>query len=177
MEEQARELFPGVRLTTIRTDELRSGCFSIHLLRPLRAEDASRNALLPFVLRRGTRTLPDEERIAAALDRFCGSSLEPDLLQMGETMSIGFRASFPEDRFLPGGEDCLAGIVALSGEMLLDPATRGGLLRDDYVRLEGQRLHDWIRTETESVRGGAIKRARELMFAGEAFGVWPLGEA
>ena len=177
MEEQTRELFPGVRLTMMRTDRFRSGCFSVHLLRPLRAEDVSRDALLPFVLRRGTRTLPDEARISSALDGLFGSSLEPDLLQMGETLPIGFRAAFPEDRFLSDGEDCLSRIVALSGEVLLDPVTRGGLLRDDYVRFEGQNLHDWIKTETETVRGSAIKRARELMFAGEAFGVWPLWEA
>ena len=177
MEEQARELFPGVRLTTIRTDKFHSGCFGVHLLRPLRAGDVSRTALLPSVLRRGTRTLPDQTRIADALDELYGSALEPGLRQMGETLAIGFQAAFPDERFLPGGEDCLGRIVALSGEMLLDPATRGGLLRDDYVRSEGQDLHDRIEADVNDKRGYAVKRARELMFAGEAYGVWPLGEA
>ena len=75
MEELARELFPGVRLTTIRTDKFHSGYFSVHLLRPLRAADVSRNALLPSVLCRGTRTLPDQTKIADALDSLYGSSL------------------------------------------------------------------------------------------------------
>ncbi len=177
MEELERELFPGVRLTTIRTDKFHSGCFSIHLLRPLRADEAARCALLPAVLRRGTRTMPDQTRLSDALDGLYGSSLEPELHQMGETVSSGFQAVFPDERFLPGAEDCLSRIIALSGEMLLDPATRGGLLRDDYVRSEGQNLHDRIRAAVNNKRGYAVLRARELMFEGEAFGVFPLGKA
>ena len=177
MEEMTRELFPGVRLTTIRTDRFHSGYFSLHLLRPLRAADASRNALLPSVLCRGTRTLPDQAKISDALDNLYGSSLEPGIRQMGECLAIGFQAAFPDDRFLPGAADCLRSIVSMSGEMLLDPATRGGLLRDDYVRSEGQNLHDRIEAAVNNKRGYARKRARELMFEGEAFGVYPLGEA
>ena len=177
MEEMTRELFPGVRLTTIRTDRFHSGHFSLHLLRPLRAADASRNALLPSVLCRGTRTLPDQAKISDALDNLYGSSLEPGIRQMGECLAIGFQAAFPDDRFLPGAADCLRSIVSMSCEMLLDPATRGGLLRDDYVRSEGQNLHDRIKAAVNNKRGYARKRARELMFEGEAFGVYPLGEA
>ena len=177
MEERELELFSGVRLTTIRTDRFHSGCFCIHLLKPLRAEDASRTALLPAVLRRGTRTLPDQARIADALDGLYGSTMEPALRQLGETLAIGFHAVFPDGRYLPGGEDCLGRIVALGGEMLLDPATRGGLLRDDFVRSEGRDLHDRIEAAVNDKRGYAVKRALALMFAGEAYGVYPLGEA
>ncbi len=177
MEEKTRELFPGVRLTTIRTERFHSGFFAVHLLRALRASDVSQNALLMPVLRRGTRSLPDQARLDDALDELYGSSLEPGLRQMGETLSIGFRAFFPDDRYLPGAEDCLSRVLALSGEMLLDPATRGGLLRDDYVRSEGQNLHDRIEASVNDKRGYALKRARQLMFEGEAYGVYPLGEA
>lgn len=177
MEEMTRELFPGVRLTTIRTERFHSGYFSVQLLRPLCSSDASRNALLPSVLSRGTRTMPDQAKIADALDSLYGSSLEPGIRQLGETLAIGFQAAFPDDRFLPGAADCLKSIVAMSGEMLLDPATRGGLLREDFVRSEAQNLHDRIEAAVNNKRGYAHKRARELMFEGEAFGVYPLGEA
>ncbi len=177
MEETTRELFPGVRLTAIRTERFHSACFGVHLLRPLRAGEASRTALLMSVLRRGTRTLPDQAKISDALDELYGSSLEPGLRQMGETVAIGLLAAFPDDRFLPGGVDCLGRMISLCGEMLLDPATRGGLLREDYVRSEGRDLHDRIEAAVNDKRGYAVKRARQLMFAGEPYGIWPLGEA
>ena len=176
MEEQVRELFPGVRLTTLRTDRFHSGYFGIYLLRSLSAEQASRSALLMNVLRRGTRTLPDMEKLAEALDNLYGATLSPYLLQFGETVSIGFQSFFPDDRFLGGG-DCLGRMISLCGEALLDPATRGGLLREDFVKDEARNLHDRIAASVNNKRSYAVKRARQLMFAGEPYGVYPLGEA
>ncbi len=177
MEERTAALFPGVNLTTLRTERFHSGCFLISLQRPLCREEASLNALLMSVLRRGTRTKPDMESLSQALDQLYGASLEPGIRQRGEVMTIGFQAVFPDDRLLPEAEKCLEQILALSGEMLLEPATSGGLLRDDYVRSERQNLHDRVAAAVNNKRGYALKRARELMFAGENYGVYPLGEA
>ncbi len=177
MEETVRELFPGVRLTTVRTDRFPRGYFSVQLLRPLRAEDASRNALLMHVLRRGTRTHPDRERISATLDKLSGATLEPSLSQMGETLSIGLRASFQDELHAQHSADHLNGIIGLCGEMLLDPVTRGGLLREDYVREEGRNLHDRVEKVIRDPRSYAVLRARQLMFAGEPYEVCPLGDA
>ncbi|MBR4656194.1 MAG: insulinase family protein [Oscillospiraceae bacterium] len=177
MEEKVTALFPGVNLTTLRTERFHSGCFLISLQRPLCRKEASLNALLMSVLRRGTRTRPDMESLSQTLDTLYGTSLEPGIRQRGEVMSIGFQAVFPDDRLLPETEKVLEQVVALSGEMLLEPATSGGLLRDDYVRSEGQNLHDRVAAAVNNKRGYALKRARELMFAGENYGVYPLGEA
>ena len=177
MEETVRELFPGVRLTTVRTDRFPCGYFSVHLLRPLRAEDASRNALLMPVLRRGTRTLPDRERISAALDKLSCTTLEPRLSQMGETISIGLRASFQDELHAPNAAEHLNGIIGLCGEILLDPVTRGGLLLEDYVREEGRNLHDRVEKAIHDPRSYAVLRARQLMFTGGPYGVCPLGDA
>lgn len=177
MEEQIVQLFPGVRLTILRTERFHSSYFTVQLLRPLCAEDASRNGLMMSVLRRGTRTLPDMAKIADALDSLYGASIEPYLRQMGETMAIGFQSYFPDDRYLPDEDRLLEKTVALCGEMLLDPATRGGLLIDEYVRSERQNLHDRVASAVNNKRGYALKRAREIMFAGEPYGVYPLGEA
>ncbi len=177
MEETSRELFPGVRLTAIRTDRFPRGFFSVHLLRPLAAEDASRNALLMNVLCRGTRTLPDRERICSALKRLPGVSPEPDLRQMGEVLAVGLRSPVPAGSLRDGAEDPLAGSIALLGEMLLDPATRGGLLREDYVREESRSLYERVLAATGDARNRAILKARQRMFAGEHYAVCPLGEA
>ena len=177
MEERVYSLFPGVNLTTLRTDRFHRGYFSVNLLRGLSRENATRNALLMSVLRRGTRALPDMEKLSEAMDQLYGTSVEPMMRQMGETLAIGFQAVFPDDRFLPGGEDMLSRVIAITGELLLNPATHGGLLRDEYVRSEGQNLHDRVEAEINNKRGYAVERLRELMFAGEPYGVYPLGEA
>ncbi len=56
---QTKTLFPGVRVTLIQSQKFKTGCFSVNFLVPHRAETAARNALIPSVLLRGSRSLPD----------------------------------------------------------------------------------------------------------------------
>lgn len=172
-----RTILPGVRLRCIQTDQFRSGYFSLSLLRPLDEGEAAKNALLMNVLRRGTRTLPDMEKLAEALDELYGASVEPVLRQMGETMAIGFSAAFPDDRYLPRGEAVLEKLIDLTGELLLDPATHGGLLNAAYVTSERVNLRDRIQAVVNDKRSYALMRLRALMCAEEPYGVYPLGTA
>ena len=68
---------PGVCLTAVRTDKFKSSYWSLRLLTPLKRDTAALNALLPFVLRRGTAQLPDMTSFSAALDELYGGAIEP----------------------------------------------------------------------------------------------------
>lgn len=50
-----------VVLTCLETQKFKTSCLSINLLTSLSRKDASLNALIPKVLRRGTKSLPDIE--------------------------------------------------------------------------------------------------------------------
>ena len=65
MEYSRVEIRPGVWLTHLREDKFKTACFSVHLLSQLNRETASMNALIPFVLRRGTAAYPDMESLSA----------------------------------------------------------------------------------------------------------------
>ena len=69
-----RELFPGVWLRTVHTRKFKSAFLSLTLMVPLDRERAAENALVPYVLRRGTREHPDLESLSAALDQLYGGS-------------------------------------------------------------------------------------------------------
>ena len=71
------ELFPCVYLTALRTDRFKTGCLSVNLLTQLRRETAAENAVIPYVLRRGTTSLPDMRRISARLEGLYGASIDP----------------------------------------------------------------------------------------------------
>ena len=59
------EILPGVWLTCITTDKFKTGCLSISLLTQLDRETAAQNALIPYVLRRGSRYHTDMQALAA----------------------------------------------------------------------------------------------------------------
>ena len=55
METVRKEILPGVYLTALRSDKFKTGCLSVNLLTQLDRDTASMNAVIPYVLRRGSR--------------------------------------------------------------------------------------------------------------------------
>ncbi len=170
-----RELMRGVRLTCVRAERFKTGYLSMTLLAPHTKKTASLNAVLPYVLRRGTARLPDMESIAARLDGLYGARIDPAIRKKGEVAAMGFCADFPDGAFLPGRPDILSPVAYLMGELLLSPATRGGRLRADFVESERRNLIDDINAEINDRRAYAGQRLVELMFRGESYGVSKLG--
>lgn len=171
-----QELREGVFLTAVATDKFKTGLLSVSLLSQLTAENAAMNALIPQVLRRGTVGCPDMEALSGAMDWLYGSSVSPVVRRVGEVQAAGLYGVAPEDAFLPGGERVLERFVALMGEMLLCPNTRGGLLLPDYVEGEKQKLIERIRSRVNDKGSYALTRLIENMCCYEDFAVYKLGD-
>ena len=168
-------ILPGINLTCVKTDKFKTGCLSVNLVGALKRETAASAALLPRVLRRGSKELPDMERIASALDELYGARIEPTLRKKGEMQCIGFYADFPDDRYVPGGGSVLEKTASIVGGMLLAPIMQGDFLREDYIESEKKYLIDDIRAGINDKRGYALDRLIEEMCAGEVFSINKLG--
>lgn len=175
METVRCELIPGVWLTALRSDKFKTGCLSINLLTQLNRETAALNAVLPFVLRRGTRYHPDMETIAAELDSLYGTGIEPIVRKIGEIQCIGFYASFPDEKYLPQGSDVFEKAANFACELPLAPSTRGGLLIPAYVESEKEKLLDLIRSRVNDKRSYAKLRLIEQMCCYEDYAVSRFG--
>ena len=172
---QSNPLSPGINLTCVTTDIFKTGCLHINLINALKRETAASSALLPRVLRRGSKEHPDMDSIATALDELYGAVIEPTVRKKGELHCIGLYTDFPDERFLPVGGNILEQTASLAGEILLSPARLAGLLRDDYIEGEKKNLIDDIRAGINDKRGYAIDRLLEEMCPDEAFGINRLG--
>ena len=177
MEMKRSEILPGVWLSHLRSDKFKSACMSVTLLTQLQRETASLNALIPFVLRRGSLRHDSMEAISQRLDELYGSAIEPVVRRIGEIQCLGFYASVPEESYLPAGAGALQGTAALMGELLLTPATKGGLLRKDYVESEKEKLLELIRSRINEKRSYALHRCIEEMCCYEDFAVSRYGAA
>ena len=148
---------------------------SVTLLTQLRRETAAMNAVIPFVLRRGTTRYSDMEQLSRRMDELYGAAVEPVVRRIGEIQCIGFYGSFPEPDYLPGGEALLGDTCALMAQLLLDPVTRGGLLLPQYVDSEREKLLDIIRSCMNDKRSYALTRCIEEMCCYEDFAVSRFG--
>lgn len=170
------DIVPGITLTCIKTDKFKTGCLTINLVCKLSRETAASLALLPRVLRRGSKSLPDMQTISAALDELYGTRIEPLVRKKGELHCVGLFTDFPDDRFLPSGQSVLEKAASLACEMLLDPNMNDGIFIDDYVESEKANLIDDIRAAINDKRGYSIDRLLEEMCAGESYSVSKLGD-
>ena len=175
MEYSRRELAPCVYLTALRTDQFKTGYLTASLLTQLSRERAALNAVLPYVLRRGTTSAPDMRAFSARLDGLYGAAIEPKVRKLGEIQALGFAAAFSEDRYLPEGQQIFPEIVRLMGELWLSPNTRGGLFLPDYVDSERQNLLQRMESLRNDRRSWAVRRLVENMCAMEDYAVSALG--
>ena len=175
MDATRTEIMPGVWLSHLRTDKFKTACLSLSLLTQLRRETASLNALIPYVLRRGTSRYSDMDALSARMDELYGTAIEPVVRRIGEIQCVGFYASIPEGEFLPGKEDVLRPACELLGQLLLSPITRGGLLLPAYVDSEREKLVERIRSRVNDKRSYSVLRCIEEMCCYEDFAVSRLG--
>ena len=175
MELTRTEILPGVWLNHLRAEQFKTACLSLNLLTQLKRESAAMNALIPYVLRRGTTRYPDMEALAARMDSLYGTAVEPVVRRIGEIQCLGFYASVPEGAFLPRGQNVLHEACELLGQLLLDPATRGGLLLPRYVDSEREKLLELIRGRVNNKSGYALTRCIEEMCCFEDFSVGRFG--
>lgn len=169
------ELTEGVFLNYLHSEKFKTSLISVSLLTSLKRETASMNALIPFVLRRGTATYPDMTAVSNRLDELYGAVIEPVVRRIGEIQCLGLVCSFAESDFLP--ESVTRDTLNLLGEMVLHPATRGGLFLPAYVESEKQNLIDLINSSINEKRSYSIKRCGEEMCCYEDYSVGRFGSA
>ncbi len=169
MEYSRVEIRPGVWLTHLREEKFKTACFSVNLLSQLSRQTVSMNALVPYVLHRGTKLWPDMQALSEREEELFGTVVEPIVRRIGEIHCSGFYAGFPEDEYLPGDESVLSDAIGLSLSLLLDPVTRGGLLLPDYVESEQEKLLDMIAARVNNKRSYAVLRCMEEMCAFEDY--------
>ncbi len=171
---QTKTLFPGVRVTLIQSQKFKTGCFSVNFLVPHRAETAARNALIPSVLLRGSRSLPDIGAISRRLDELYGASVGTIARKKGETQVVGLYADFIEDVLV--GEPVFRQMTELVEDLLFHPLTQENAFDPDAVEGEKENLRNAMAGALNDKRIYAVRRLLKTMCADESYGIPSIGE-
>src|SRR5690606_14907915 len=91
----------GFTLHVAPTDKFKTTSIRLVLRRSLRADTYTKNAVIPFVLRRGTRKLPTARDIARHLENLYGAEFAVDINKIGETQNSELFLDVANARLLP----------------------------------------------------------------------------
>ena len=170
------EILPGITLRCYPDHRFKQSCLSFSMIRPMCAEEAALNALIPAVLLRGTQAHPDLQTITWKLDDLYGASLSTQVRRVGDYQTTGLYCAFLEDRFAMTGDEILAPMVDFLRELLLEPALEDGIFRTDYVESEKKNLISTIESELNDKRAYSMSQLLRTMCKADSYGIPRLGD-
>ena len=166
---------PGIRLHYIHTEQFKTLSVGVHFHRPLSEKEASANALLTSVLRRGSEKLRDAVSLNRHLQDLYGAFFDSDIRRKGEDQILSFFINTVADAYLPQGKGCSQKVIDTLYDMILCPQVTDGAFRADYVAQEKVNLINDIKAQINDKRSYALWRLIECMCEGEPYSVCELG--
>lgn len=165
----------GFHLYILPTNKFKTTSFRVVLRRNLRPEEHSLNAVIPFVLRRGTRTRSSAREIARYMEELYGAQFGADIGKIGETQQIELSAAVADEQFLPEQIGLTRTAMSFLAEALMDPVLENGAFRSEYVAQEAEMLRRRIESTINNRPQYAVNRLREEMCRDEPFGLHKYG--
>lgn len=176
MEYNQSEIKKGIKLHTITTNKFKTNLIAVMLTTSLSKENVTKNALLPVVLRRGTKNLKTQEEINKKLEEMYGASLDCGLDKTGDNQVIKFYIESVNDSFLPqNDENMLKTSLEMLLEMIFNPYIEEGAFKKQYVNQEKENLKQIIDGKIDNKARYAIDRCIEEMYKGQPYGLYKYG--
>lgn len=161
----------GVWFNSIVDGRYKTNRISVSMILPLEKETASVRALIPSVLRKGTKSCPDFTEFSKKLAMLYGAQLGYGVTAVGDCQVMTLSANVIDDFYALNKEPLLQEISKILAEVVLEPATENGVFRQADIELEKQSLIDLIESEINEKRYYALNRAMSVLCAGEPAGV------
>ncbi|TJX13326.1 insulinase family protein [Tissierella creatinini] len=168
------EIGNGVILNLVQTDKFKSNLLSYYFLRPLNRDDVTKNALLPLVLKRGTKNYPDNLLIEKEFENMYGASYSSAINKRGERHIIRFTMEWASGDYLLDKDQDLK-VIKMLKDLIFNPYLEDGVFKKDYVAQEIENHKNRIEGKINDKRQYAIERCLETMCKNENFSLYQLG--
>ena len=176
MECKQIEIKKGIKLNGIQTNKFKTNLIAIMLTTKLDRENVTKNALIPAVLRRGTKTLKTQEEINKKLEEMYGASLDCGLDKTGDNQVLKFYIETVNDEFLPqNSEDMLKKSLEQIFEFVFNPYLENDGFKKEYVEQEKENLKQIIEGKIDNKARYALDRCIEEMYKNQPYGLYKYG--
>lgn len=176
MEYKQIEIKKGIKLHTIKTEKFKTNLIAIMLTTKLDRENVTKNALIPAVLRRGTKNLTTQEEINKKLEEMYGANLDCGLDKTGDNQVLKFYIETVNDEFLPQeAENMLKISLEKIFEFVFNPYLENGCFKKEYVEQEKENIKQIIDGKIDNKARYSLDRCIEEMYKDQPYGLYKYG--
>lgn len=165
----------NISLHYIEMKKLKTTVVGTYIRRRLCEEEASLNAVLPYVLKSGCKKFPTTRDISKYLQELYGASLNGGVLKNGDNQVIFFDAETISDKYTPSGEKLTSQLISLLMSVIFEPLTENGAFNSDTVEREKKTVKNKIDAIINDKRTYASIRCAQELCKGDAFALSKFG--
>lgn len=175
MNKTSCDLKQGIKAHFIKTDLYKTDLSCIIITTPLKRETVTLNALIPFMLRRGTKKLPNQGLINKELENMYGAAFNCGIDKMGDNVVLKFYIESISNEYALEGENILEMNLNNILDIVFDPVQNGELLNEEFLNLEKENLKRVINKKIDDKESYALDRCISYMYGDEKFGLYKYG--
>lgn len=175
MSYKIKKLKENIKAHLIQTPKFKTNLISIFLTLPLSRDNVTKNALIPAVLKSGTKNLDAQEKISIELENMYGANLDCGIEKIGDNQIIKFYLETINDNFLPKQENLLDKSINLLLDIIFNPVVEENHFDNQYVETEKQTIKRLIEGKIDNKDIYAFHRCIEEMYKDKPFGLYKYG--
>ena len=175
MSYRTEELKEGIKIHYIKTNKFKTNIVSVFLTVPLSRETVTSNALIPAILRRGTKDLRSQEEISKKLEEMYGATFDCGIEKTGDNQILKFYLETVNDEFLPHKEQTLNSAMDLLFDIVFNPFVENNQFKDEYITSEKDNLRKIIEAKIDNKDRYAYERCIEEMYKNKTYGLYKYG--
>ncbi|WDV44193.1 pitrilysin family protein [Clostridiaceae bacterium M8S5] len=164
----------GVNLNIVKTNKFKSNLINIYFIRPLNREEVTTNALLPLVLKRGTKRFNTLIDIEKQLEEMYGASLAVGISKAGEKQIMRFSIEGVNPDYVEN-KDMLSDMFKMVNEIINNPYIEDNGFKSKYVKQEKERLSNKISNRINDKKTYASEKCLETMCSDEPYSIYKFG--
>ena len=176
MNKKSFEIKSGIKLHLIATDFFKTNLVCVIITVPLKEEIVTKNALIPFVLRRGTKELPSQAMLNEKLENLYGANFDCGIDKIGDNHVLKFYIESVDNDYAFDGENILKETVDLLLKIVFDPHKEDGIFNKDFVDVEKETLRKVIESKIDDKDAYAISQCVYNMYDKKGYGLYKYGD-
>ena len=175
MSEKQFEIKKGIKVHLLKNNIFKTNLFCIMLTVPIKRETVTLNALIPFLLKRGTKNLKEQSEISKRLEEMYGASYDCGIDKIGDNQALKFYIETINDNYSLRPENLLKQAMDLLLEIVFNPLMEDGVFKSDFLETEKENLKKVIDSKIDNKDYFAFNNCIETMYGENGFGLYKYG--